>query len=417
MTPNPTTPASEPALESAAQPDSLEVRITQAGDALLAGFSRVLDQVPGADAGPQRLAGKLGVDKVLASRLLKAVRSPDAMSAMHRAPGPEPLRRVLRASAKLGVPEEDLAAAHAAVDQFEALIRADFGDRSALEAVLSAWVPEARREFELRRKQAAFRAMSQLKGSQADVAGESVIFWPSEGGEKVDVVWMKAVIGLRRLRPGAAVKFSVEREVESPTARRPRTLDGEPIESAANTVVREFCTEPTPELRAHVVGETTHYIVDGLALGASANLVTCEVNRAELSRYIPRSRGRRAWASGDLAIPSKRLQLDVLVHEDVFPGEDPDLRIYDTAMHGAADRNDPSRDIDMFDLLETVEQLGVGLRRFGSSDIPHYRRILERICTAMGYDGSRLRGYRVSTDYPLYGSQYAMSFRTTDPPA
>lgn len=393
------------------------MRITRAGDALLAGLSRVLEQVPGADAGPQRLAGKLGVDKVLASRLLKAVRSPDAMSAMHRAPGPEPLRRVLRASAKLGVPEGDLAAAHAAVDQFEALIRAEFGDRSALEAILSAWVPEARREFELRRKQAAFRAISQLKGAQADVFAEAAIFWPSDDGAHIDVVWLKAVVGLRRLRPGASVKFTSQRSVEEHGTRRPLTLSGEPVDTVANAVVPEFCTEPTPELRAEVAGESTHYIVDGVRLGEAVNLVTCEVNRGELARYVPSARGRRAWASSDVAIPSRRLHLDVLVHEGVFPGETPDLRVYDTAVLGTADRNDAARDIDRFDLLETVEPLGHGLARFGSSHVPHYRRMLGRICDAMGYDGARLRGYRVSTDYPLYGSQYAMSFRTTDPPA
>lgn len=397
--------------------DALEVRIARTGDELLACLSRVLEQVPGSEAGPQRLAGELGVDKVLASRILKAVRSPDAMSAMHRAPGPEPLRRVLRASAKLGVPAADLAAAHAAVDQFEALIRAEFGDRSALEAILSAWVPEARREFELRRKQAAFRAMSQLKGAQAGVFAEAAIFWPSKDTGHIDVVWLKAVVGLRRLRPDAAVKFTSQRSVETPGARRPLTLSGEPVESVANAVVPEFCTEPTPELRAEIAGESIHYVVDGVGLGSAVNLVTCEVNRAELPRYIPTSRGRRAWASSDVAICSKRLQLDVLVHHDVFPGEDPDLRVYDTAVLGTADRNDPARDIDLFDLLETVEPLGVGLTRFGSSDVPHYRRMLGRICDAMGYDGAHLRGYRVSTDYPLYGSQYAMSFRTTDPPA
>ena len=43
----------------------LETRINQAGEALLQSFVRVIDQVPGGDAGPQRLAKELGIDKVL----------------------------------------------------------------------------------------------------------------------------------------------------------------------------------------------------------------------------------------------------------------------------------------------------------------------------------------------------------------
>src|SRR5262245_14642128 len=159
--------------------DSLELRINRIGETLRARLARILEQVPGADAGPQRLAAELKLDKVLASRLLKAVRSADAMSVIHRAPGPEPLRRVIRASVRHGVKAGDISAAQQAVDEFEELIRADVGDRSSLEAILSSWVPEARRAFELRRKQATFRAISQLKGMQADVFSETAIFWPS----------------------------------------------------------------------------------------------------------------------------------------------------------------------------------------------------------------------------------------------
>ena len=74
---------------------SLEVRIHAAGEDLLNGFVRVLSQIPGGDSGPQQLAKELGVDKVLASRILKAMRAPDPMSVIHRVPGPEPMRRLL----------------------------------------------------------------------------------------------------------------------------------------------------------------------------------------------------------------------------------------------------------------------------------------------------------------------------------
>ncbi|MBL8886957.1 MAG: hypothetical protein JNK16_09870 [Phycisphaerales bacterium] len=397
--------------------DALDVRIMRTGDELMSGLTKVLKFVPGNDAGPQRLATELGVDTVLASRLLKAVRSPDSMSMIHRTPGPEPLRRVLKASAKHGVPADVLAAAHEAVDAFENLIDSAAGDRSSLEAILSAWVPEARREFELRRKQAAFRAISQLKGVQANVFAETAIFTPSADGQHCDVVWIKAVSGLSRLRPAAVVKFTSKRGVETPNTRLPVTLQGEPIDSVQNAVVPEFCTSPTPALTAQIVGEQTHYLLEGVKLGDSIQLMTCEVNRSEIARYVQTSRGRRAWSSSDLAIPAQRFQFDTIVHQDLFPGEHPDLRIYDTAIRGTADRNDPARDIDQFDLLETVEHLGTGLARFASSDVPRYRQMLEFICSKLAYDPMKLRGYRVASDYPLYGSQYAMSFRTTDPPA
>lgn len=407
--PTPTLSAPGRALES------IEVRITQAGDALLSGLTRVIERVPGAEAGPQKLAGQLGVDKVLASRLLKALRSPDAMAVVHRSPGPEPLRRVLSASAKLGVPADLLADAHAAVDRFEALIQTDIGDRSALEAILSVWVPEARRDFELRRKQAAYRAMSQLKGVEAGVYAEAAIFWPNADGRHIDIVWVKAVSGLRRLRPGAPVHFTSQRRVEGVQGRRPSNLAGEPVDSVHGAVVAGFSTDPVPRLKTQIVGEATHYLLDepGFGSASAVNLVTCEVNRSEVPRFVPRSRNRRAWASSDINLPTRTSQFDLLIHDDLFPGESPELRVYDTTIRGQADVNDPTRDIDQFDLLETIESLGRGTRRFGSPAVPQYRTLLAHVCDTLGFDAERLRGYRVLSEFPIYGSQFAMLLRTT----
>ncbi len=395
--------------------DTLEMRITAAGDALLRQFSRVLAQVPGSDLGPQRLAGELGVDKVLASRLLKAVRAPDPIAVVHRVPGPEPLRRVLRASAKVGVNADDLAQAHAAVDGFEELIRSEIGDRSALEAILAAWVPEARRDFEVRRKQAAFRAMSQLKGVQADVYAEAAFFHPTADGERIDVVWLKAAIGLQRLRPGVRVRFTSRRAVEAETdGRQPLNLAGEPVAGASGAVLPEFCTSPAPTLSSIAAGEMMHYMLADPSFGASSavNLVTCEVNRSELPRYVSAAHKRRAWASSEVDFPAKRLQFDAFVHEDLYPESDPpSLVVYDTAVRGLADVNDPIRDIDRMDLLESIDPLGRGIPRFGSSDVPRYRDMLEAVCTRLGYDGGVFRGYRCRSDYPIYGAQFAMTFR------
>lgn len=412
-------PAPTPTPTDMPTAEGIEVRITRAGDALLRGLSGVLDRVPGSDAGPQKLAAQLGIDKVLASRLLKALRSPDPMSVVHRAPGPEPLRRVIKGSARLGVDPALIAEASKAVDRFEELIRSDIGDRSALEAILSAWVPEARREFELRRKQAAYRAMSQLKGVECDVYAEASILWPSADGEHVDVVWVKAVIGLRRLRPGVPVHFTSKRSVEGVEGRLPRNLAGEPVDSVRGAVVEDFSTDPVPALKTDIAGESTHYLLDepGFGSGSAVNLVTCEVNRSELPRYVPRARNRRTWSSSDINIPARRNQFDLFIHRDLYPDESPDLRIYDTAIRGQADVNDPTRDIDRMDLMESVEPLGEGLRRFGSSDVPRYRGLLEHVLTALSFDGDLLRGFRVASEYPIYGSQFAMTLRTTDPPA
>jgi hypothetical protein len=131
---------------------ALEVRIVRSGDDLLRSLTALMDTIPGKPQGPQALADTLGIDKVLASRMLKAVRAADPIAALHRMPGPEPLRRVVNAAGTLGAPAELIASASAAVADFEQLIRQEFGDRGSLDAIVSGWIPQARREFEIRRK-------------------------------------------------------------------------------------------------------------------------------------------------------------------------------------------------------------------------------------------------------------------------
>ncbi|MCR9074503.1 MAG: hypothetical protein NXI07_00540, partial [bacterium] len=122
------------------------------------------------------------------------------------------------------------------------------------------------------------------------------------------------------------------------------------------------------------------------------------------------------WASSDINIPSRRMQFDVLLLKDLYTSGYPELRIYDTTIQGQADINDASRDIDQLDLLESIENMGCGLSRFGSSNVPRYRAMLGEVCDTLGFDPELLRGYRVSSDYPIYGSQTAMLFPTQDRP-
>lgn len=405
----------------------LEAKISQVGDELLRTVKSVIaaatDASDAARTRPQALARHLGLDKVLTSRVLKAIRGADPIQAAHRMPGPDPLRRFVRAAAKRGAPPELVTEALAAIDRFEALITSQVGDRSLLDAILSAWVPDARREFELRRKQSAFKAMSQLKGAQARTALATVMLVPSADERMIDVVWLNGLVGVHRVRPGAVVKISTRRMTPADSKRRPLTLGGAAIidppagttseTAAAALLIPEFCSTPLPRLAVRTVGQSVFYTLAGDEVGApsSCDLMFAEVNRAELPRYVPAGSGRRSYFFADITIPAEVVQFDVLVHESLYAGQAPELRIYDTAFEGAASPNDPARDLDRFDLLESIEALGIGLARVRSSDVDRYPQLLAHVTERCSIDGSRIRGYRCRIDYPLYGSQVTMVFK------
>ena len=401
------------------QAQTLEQRCSEVGAALGRRLGDVLAALPQGADGPQELARALGLDKVLTSRLKKALRgSRDPMAVLASAPGPEPLRRFLRAAKRRGAGPGIVRRAEEAVADFEQLIRRDVGDRSSLDVLISSWLPEARAEFELRRKQAAYKAISQLKGVSVETNLSTVLLHPSEDGEHIDIVWLIGLLGLVRLRPGARARFATRRIAAAQAPRHPEALE-ESGSGLADLGLEAFCTRPVAPIEATRAGEVVHYVLGGDAYGpgSAVDLLMGEVNLAEIPRFVPQRLGRKGYVFAEVSTPSESMLFDVLVHEDVYPGSDPELRIYDTAFDGVADCNDPARDMDRMDLAERLVPLGRRVSSFRAPELPRYLELLQHVLGRMGWDGDRLRGYRCRIDYPLYGTQVAAVFDPPEPPA
>jgi hypothetical protein len=391
--------------------------VSHVGAQLARRINRLVAAVPGAPVGPVRLARAIGIDKVLASRLLRAAASRDPVAVLKMMPGPEPLRRFAQAAARKGVARELADELESSAREFDELIRAEAGDRSALDAILAAWLPEAREEFELRRKQAAYRATSQLKGASADVLLETVFIHPSKDDpDQLDLVWVMGLLGLQRLRPGCTVKFASRRvafDKSTGKERTPETLEGGSIEGYDGLLVEQFCSRPVAPISVHHMGEVVFYTLghDGFGPGSATDLVFVEVNRRELPQTVAPDvhRPRKRWVSAEITAPAKVLVFDALVHRDLHPTE-PELFVYDTTFDGMANVNDPARDIDRMDLSESVQTMGEGIERFRSAEVPWYAELLMLVCEKLRWDGEAFRGYRCRCDYPIYGSQVAMAW-------
>ncbi|MCC6677326.1 MAG: hypothetical protein IT436_09290 [Phycisphaerales bacterium] len=402
-----------------AEPDSagpLHTRIARTGEDLVRSLGRVVRAVGGEQSGPVALARDLRLDKVLTSRLLRALDAGDPFAAVHRMPGPEPLRRLLKACSARGADRGEVASAEGAVDRFDRLINSELGDRQALDTIVAAWVPDVRREFELRRKQAAFRAVSELRGIRAQSLYSAVLLAPSAGDEdRIDVVWLYGLYGVRRVRPDATLKLATRRLAHPTSDRRPLTLAGAPVaDDPAGVRLARFCSDPPPPLEVRPLGEVVHYILGptGYGPGSAVDLVMAERSPADLPRRVERrpERPRRAHFFAEVSTPAEMLVLDLFADERLWPGQTPELTLFDTSFEGVASVNDPARDVDRMDLLETVTPLGPGIGRAGSAEVPRARELLQEACDTAGMEGTRLRGFRVRIEYPLYGSQATLSF-------
>ncbi len=390
---------------------SLEAEIISIGSALVSTLQAVIGSVHATGTGPVALASALGLDKVLTSRVLKGLRAGDAIASMFYMPGPDPLRSLIRAAAKRGARAEACEAAGEAIDRFEWLIQRQVGDRSLLDSILSAWIPEARAEFELRRKQAAFKAMSQLKGAQAETILATCILAPSREAELMDVIWVHGLTGLHRVRPGVTVKIASRRMSTEPRARRPMDIELKEIDGTAPPLLTQFCSQPVAPVGVHRVQDALFYTLGGDGFGAASavDVYFAEVNLAEI-KSNPAAVTSGWYFFAEAAVPAKAMQFDMVVHDALFDGAEPSLRLHDTVLEGVADVFDARRELDRFDMLESIQSLGRGPAQLRSTRAPAYAPLMRTVCERLGYELGAFRSYRCAIDYPVYGSQVSMMF-------
>jgi hypothetical protein len=356
--------------------------------------------------------------------VLNATRQKDPMAVAHVIPGPEPLRRLLRAAARKGVDAQLLREAEEAVEQFDRLIRHEAGDRSGLDAMISAWLPEAREKFELLSKQAVFKGMSQLKGVAEDVHFSAQILHPGDDGDHLDAARLHGDLGLRRVRPASVIKFRAV-NLEAPISDEPkppsgpRTLNDTPVEGLEGLMLEEFCTAPPAQFEVRQEGDALHYTLggDGVGPNTAVDVIFAELSRCSLARYRPSQKSLRKGVFVAIDTPVRSMILDVLLHEDAYPGCEPTLGIYDTAVKGLGHPDDSGRELDRFDVGESIQFLGRGVGKFRAAEIPNYVEMLRYVCGKMGWDGEKFRGYRCRVEYPIYGSQICILFEPPKRPS
>jgi hypothetical protein len=381
-------------------------RIDVLGKDLRQSLQAVLDAFPAGTGGPQALAEASGCNKVFTSRLGKALRQPFPQGVVFHLPGPEPITRFLASLAARDVDPALIAAARKSVAEFDRTIREEAGSRSALNAMVSAWLPDSQAEFELRRRQAVFRATSELKGASVAQDLATVVLHPSADGKHVDVLWIMGLLGLRRLRPGAPVKLATRRlSGGEETVRSPQSLSKE-------LGLEDYCILPPAPVHPRRSGKTVHYLLGESGYGArsSVDLLIAELNLNEMLR-LPVGADRLGFVFAECSTPAEHLAFDILVHDALFAAGPPELRIYDTTFDGVADPNDDARGIDLLETSDRIEPAGRGFSKLGVDAMPRYRDMLDYVITHAGWNSQEFAAWTIRADYPLYGSQYAVCFQ------
>ncbi len=395
----------------------LEQRLSHAAERTRDTLEAVIDQVPVAVKKPAEFQRVLKLDRSLSSRLLRAVQLNDPLASLHRMPGPHGIRLLLNAARKKQVDEKLIARAARALEELENLVTTEIGDWQDLSTAITGWLPDAREPFDMGNRQIAFKAMSNIKGITAGAEIAVTFIHPSrDGGDWVDRAGITGLCGLRRLRPGTPMVVMHGHSIAPPPGAQRTSLLGEPIDPAHGpALIREFTSRPSPKFDVQVEGDYFFYVLrgDGVGLHSKVDMFFGDVTR---KRY-PACRevsAQPATPGAVVDIPVRALIVDVLVHEDVWPGVEPDLRMYDTSGRGVANPMDPFREMDRIDVQESVQGMGTNVSRFRTKEFAQYVDMVRFVCKKLGWDTDRFRGYRCRLTYPVYGTEVSMVFA---PPA
>jgi hypothetical protein len=388
-------------------------RVVAVGRALVAASEAFLAGLRQPTRTPADLVKTTGVNKDIASRFLMALAKRDPLAVVYYMPGVESLRRLSRGARARAADGAAVQRFELAISAFEELLQDDLGGRHALDAMASAWLPEARERFEAASRQMAFRAAANLRGLECQTLLNSVLFSPGAEEDRYDSVSIQGLIGMQRLRPGVHLTIATYDWLGDSAGRTSLTVDGQRIggDESARELLTQFCRGDPLALRVARAGKLTKFQLVGEALGAGA------ASDAFFGVYVPGQMRRYAREGGQngahsevLEVPTQRLVMDVLMHPDVWPGVEPELQMYDTCVRGTASVNDRARDADRVDMLDSLRLIGRGIECCRVAEGPKYLDVLRWTCEKRGWDPGSFRVYRLDSRYPVVGVQYAMVF-------
>ncbi len=408
--------------EGEADAVTFEPRARQLGGALRATLDSIVTTVAGPAPRPTDFAAALGLDKSLASKVVRATRASDPLEALHASPAPQGLRMVVRAAETRGIAPEVCALARDRIVDLQALIDEFAGGRTDFEAALSGMIPEALDVGMRRASHAAYKCMSFVLGYRADVSFSTSFIRPSANGMRCDEAHIGGELGVRRLSYSSPITLFAA-GLDSSVAVTPDSLSweclsGEPVGADFEKVVlRKYSSAELPDLE--IVHTRTQRRLrlpaDALAINQPVDVVQAMVVRTAQLRY--RTPPEHFLASYKMQRPCRVMVMDVFLHDDVCP----DAR--QEVVTRSWTPGPPLPDYDRTDFaIDAVPapveraEFPPGLAAIGISDIPGYDEMVDHVLNRLGWDRSRFRGFRLRCQYPLPFVTYGQLFELPEAP-
>ena len=394
---------------------------------LRAEFGALIESLPLDSRTIAAVSEWLDITGPVCQRLLRGTRyRGEATQALLYFPGVRGLREVVNAASRKGCDPAQLAAAEAAVSQYAHLIGELGGSQVKLIERLSQ--PKAEKGDEPRQegawvsRQAAFEAQRLLTRREFDTQFAVFVYAPrAEDASRMDCLTAMGMIGIRR-QPGSLPIVPVQ---TFDFGERDESKDARPEEDslwpASLTLLDRFCSTPLPSFVPRRIGGRIPVLLDpdrtakdplDVVLGSRFEGVT------NCALHAPKTQYCSLISEG----PSRNLILQVHLHRSLAQRSVASADCYVVSSHGRVGETIGSRGgqrvVDRpedrwFDRLPDrprLEYLGLGLDHVENPIYPRAGQLTESLFEGQGWDPRSFVGYRCMVRYPMWGTQYVMSF-------
>ncbi len=358
------------------------------------------------------VANRLGLDKSLASRIVRTARSSDPLGALQACPSPKGLRIFLAGAEDLAPAEEVLRRTRGEVDAFEVLLGEFPSGLSELQAVLASWLPESRSATDRQARQAIFRSMSHLLGASTDVFYEARTFWPAETPGTFQYAITTARQRLRRFRHGQQLSVLSLRAHDTPAnLSGTRRLDGGELGASPTSCgLPGLSSQPLPPLDVVDIGSVRVLVLppDEPALNEPVDLA---FGFWQALPVAARQSPERRYESFALS-PRKAFRMlvsDVFVHDDLGWSTEP---LVTARISGDITPSTPeSLPYDDIDSIEQPRWIGRGIRATASRDVRDAPALASIAFEERALDPERFQHFRLVVPFPVPSVQIRTWFR------
>jgi hypothetical protein len=381
-------------------------QIESIGGELRKAIAPVLEAVSGVSPRPTRISRAIGLDKSLASRLVRTVQSSSDLDLMHLVPSPGGLRILANLAARYADPAS-ISNLLMVTERFERLLDTVPGGRASIDAQISESSHVALLKREHIAKQASFKSMSFLLGHFCDVVTTTLFLVPSPNGRRVDGIEIQRRIGLQRMRPSTPlVLMSIWGEpgdAIDENAISFDTLDGQHgVTNPAAFLLSAYCTQPLPRLDVVREGEMTALVLAGDPSLHTPSQLTSAMHIRNGWPLEPESRiqSLRGYV---LHTPCRQIVRDVYIAESLYPDATPQVSFLLPGPRPSMriPREDGSRHYSEVDLARSIERRNGGPQTYEIPGVVNHSAVVRHALERTGHGLTPFRGWRLAMTYPV----------------